>query len=202
VLDKSNVIDTPGAIWVDNFSAIFGCNKVTLKHGTYKDCLWTVIGHTSFAGDDPSCSLSVGSILSPANPDSLDDVKGHVLTALHKRDRESSLYFDSSLVKKHCVTRIPPKPRHTSGDLSEANDKLLDHIDGLKHFTPIEILPHNPASDSGLFKILLDLRSRLNSAKFANKYLVIKCDVNIYMRVLPVRQLICISSARPSPGTS
>ena len=98
--------------------------------------------------------------------------------------------FNSSYGQQEKIFNIPLKPKSAYIQHDDADEHF--HFlspQGLKNFVPVQLLPHNPASNDGLAKILVHL-GKIYMAK-SDYYSVYKMDVNIYWRCMKVR-LLCL----------
>lgn len=170
----SAVFDVPHVIWIDNYSHILRVNMPTADSNWWRNSLWTAKAAITLD------SLKNSSSFLKTNPStgmpSIETLFSLRVTKKFKeyytsREEKGVEFFANSISKD--VQSVPIKP-----DTKTAKDADKD-----RKFTPLGILQHNIGSNSGLFKVLMEIRREEKNKPHIPALLM---DCNIYWRVMKV----------------
>lgn len=167
----------------------------------WKDCLWTGVALHTYDADAPKLSLKFiydsTNELVTAMPSSLQQSADDVHLLFAELEEKSDKYLDSSLVYKHKVNTIPPKPTRLSKLTPAEEKKLSRSMDGLSFLVTDEIIATNIGSNIGLITICRRLFDKYGLGDdTGSQYLVLNCDLNIFVRVCKVRSLLIYTQSR------
>jgi hypothetical protein len=119
-------------------------------------------------------------------------------------DRFSILNNEDCLFSKFAGrmnnTALKPDIKSDELDLHHFFQRLREKRDSLQHIYPSRIIPHNPGSDVGLANLVGQLKD-FHERSFPGKYLPLKADTNIFMRIMQVCVFVvrnCLFSQRSS----
>ena len=167
--------------------------------GNCRVLLWSVIGLIRSVVDDDVdmlCDIDPHTGIVPAHQDDPFMSSSILLQLLNKIDLMGNDYWTKSVCVRHNVDSVPPRP-HPNGlpEGSEERKNLQLHINRLLEFTPVCILPVNPASNEGNCRLLRHVISQFENdlseiqAEDGQRRLphrIYLSDVNIYPRVMQV----------------
>jgi hypothetical protein len=183
------------AIWMDNFSKIIKRQCPSLLNGAWSGCLWTGVAVVKFFAA-AATTITMDLVLDeegvvPAMPDSLISSFGRVMSIGSTLMRETHLKYDASLCNVLQVNCIPLKPAAPEGDDRLASI-LAESRDGVGNLYPEAVLPPNIGSNLGLMSILKGFCDERNvyTVTGPDRYYIISCDINIYNRILKVKNFV------------
>ena len=185
------------SIWIDNYSNIARNAHVSSAVANVRLELWSVIGMICCAPERISNQKVTrddsGNII-PVHTKQPLPQKTLLRDSLRKVDDEGPSYLKNSIVASRNVNNVPPTPSFKSYTEGSKYHRILQlHINRLKEFVPISVLPLNPASNDGCFRlfqyIINDLNNDCDYAESQGEdfsYRIVVSDVNIYPRLLQV----------------
>lgn len=173
-----SVLDCPHVIWLDNYAHILRVNMPTGSTGWWRNALWTAKAAITLESlkDSEGFRKDVQFTGMP----SLTQIFNTLVLARFRKfyiaqEQKDFNFYDLSFSKD--MRRIPIKP-----ETKEARQADLD-----RKFVPLGILGHNIGSNSGLIKLLMDLRVEEEHKPHVPALLL---DCNIYWRVMKVSFLM------------
>jgi hypothetical protein len=96
---------------------------------------------------------------------------------MHQLMQTSANKYDTSLCTIHGICSVPITTK-TQEIIQEEDEFDEESINGLSNFRGVRILPHNVGATDGFMDLLVWLMNNTS----ADKYTMVRADVNIYMR--------------------
>jgi hypothetical protein len=147
-----------GIFWLDNYNLFL--KYTSLNFRPYENCNWT-----AFAIEiSPVPIIKYEMPLTYNFTDKVAEKYGAFVKKSIKKIKSFQLQYQSVLYS-------PP--------IVKTQQRFLEN------FRPLALLESNIGSNKGLHSIILD-KLTLLTRKFSNSYVILKCDINIYYRILKV----------------
>ena len=206
----SSIINGVHVLWLDNYSKNYKQNIYTVRNEVgYKECQWSAEGISPYTKQNivrVNLNLPVGEVL--CGCPSVDEYD-HWFEVVKKHfffwvDGSSSAnLFDSVDVNKLKISSVPISFTKSLKALkSEIGDEELaktafndqfEKVTLMDSFYSYRLLRNNIGKNVGVVRWLSKLQHRMLHGEYKNKYVVLKADCNIFLRVLAVSEVIFFS---------
>lgn len=168
------MLDVPHVLWLDNYAHILRVNIPNADSGWWRNALWSAKAAITLD------SLKNSAVVLKDNVNSgMPDLQS--IFDVGTKERFTKIYIQQEVANSQCydtclskfIRQVPIKP-----STEETKKADLD-----RKFIPLGILGYNIGSNSGLFKILTDIRVEEKNKPHTPALLV---DCNIYWRIMKV----------------